>query len=129
MGKTIGIDLGTTNSCVSVFEGGEPKVIVNADGDRTTPSVVAFKKGDILVGKTAKHQSVTNPDTVSSIKRLMGTKDTVYFSRIDKSYNAEEVSSKILISLKQEAMRKNDKLNTSAVVITIPATPIMRMIV
>ena len=73
MSKTIGIDLGTTNSCVCVYEGGEPKVIVNAAGDRTTPSVVAFKKGEIIVGKTAKHQAVTNPETISSIKRLMGT--------------------------------------------------------
>ena len=89
MGKTIGIDLGTTNSCVSVFEGGEPKVIVNADGDRTTPSVVAFKKGDILVGKTAKHQSVTNPDTISSIKRLMGTNKKVKAN--GKEYTPEEI--------------------------------------
>ena len=94
MSKTIGIDLGTTNSCVSVFEGGEPKVIVNADGDRTTPSVVDIKKGDILVGKTAKHQSVTNPDTISSIKRLMGTKKKVKAN--GKEYSTEEISAMIL---------------------------------
>ena len=74
MSKIIGIDLGTTNSCVAVLEGGEPKVIVNPEGDRTIPSVVASKKGEILVGVTAKRQAVTNPEnTISSIKRHMGT--------------------------------------------------------
>ena len=101
MGKTIGIDLGTTNSCVSVFEGGEAKVIVNADGDRTTPSVVAFKKGDILVGKTAKHQSVTNPDTISSIKRLMGTDKKV--EAAGKKYSPEEVEKILLFSVDEIA--------------------------
>ena len=118
MGKTIGIDLGTTNSCVSVFEGGEPKVIVNADGDRTTPSVVAFKKGDILVGKTAKHQSVTNPDTISSIKRLMGTKKKVKAN--GKEYSPEEVSAMILGDLKKTAEAYLGEKVTSAV-ITVPA--------
>ena len=118
MGKTIGIDLGTTNSCVSVFEGGEAKVIVNADGDRTTPSVVAFKKGDILVGKTAKHQSVTNPDTISSIKRLMGTNKKVKAN--GKEYSPEEVSAMILGDLKKTAEAYLGEKVTSAV-ITVPA--------
>ena len=118
MSKTIGIDLGTTNSCVSVFEGGEPKVIVNADGDRTTPSVVAFKKGDILVGKTAKHQSVTNPDTISSIKRLMGTKKKVKAN--GKEYTPEEISAMILGDLKKTAEAYLGEKVTSAV-ITVPA--------
>ena len=118
MGKTIGIDLGTTNSCVSVFEGGEAKVIVNADGDRTTPSVVAFKKGDILVGKTAKHQSVTNPDTVSSIKRLMGTNKKVKAN--GKEYTPEEISAMILGDLKKTAEAYLGEKVTSAV-ITVPA--------
>jgi len=118
MGKTIGIDLGTTNSCVSVFEGGEAKVIVNADGDRTTPSVVAFKKGDILVGKTAKHQSVTNPDTISSIKRLMGTKKKVKAN--GKEYTPEEISAMILGDLKKTAEAYLGEKVTSAV-ITVPA--------
>ena len=78
MSKIIGIDLGTTNSCVAVLEGGEPKVIVTAEGDRKTPSVVAFKNGEELVGITAKRQAVTNPtNTISSIKRLMGTSEKV----------------------------------------------------
>ena len=118
MSKTIGIDLGTTNSCVSVFEGGEAKVIVNADGDRTTPSVVAFKKGDILVGKTAKHQSVTNPDTVSSIKRLMGTNKKVKAN--GKEYSPEEISAMILGDLKKTAEAYLGEKVTSAV-ITVPA--------
>jgi molecular chaperone DnaK len=118
MSKTIGIDLGTTNSCVSVFEGGEPKVIVNADGDRTTPSVVAFKKGDILVGKTAKHQSVTNPDTISSIKRLMGTNKKVKAN--GKEYTPEEISAMILGDLKKTAEAYLGEKVTSAV-ITVPA--------
>ena len=118
MSKTIGIDLGTTNSCVSVFEGGEAKVIVNADGDRTTPSVVAFKKGDILVGKTAKHQSVTNPDTISSIKRLMGTNKKVKAN--GKEYTPEEISAMILGDLKKTAEAYLGEKVTSAV-ITVPA--------
>ena len=118
MSKTIGIDLGTTNSCVSVFEGGEAKVIVNADGDRTTPSVVAFKKGDILVGKTAKHQSVTNPDTISSIKRLMGTKKKVKAN--GKEYTPEEISAMILGDLKKTAEAYLGEKVKNAV-ITVPA--------
>ena len=77
MSKIIGIDLGTTNSCVAVMEGGEPKIIVNADGGRTTPSVVAFKDGEILVGEIAKRQAITNPQTVTSIKRLMGSTEKI----------------------------------------------------
>ena len=77
MSKIIGIDLGTTNSCVSVLEGSEPKVIANPEGGRTTPSVVAFKNGETIVGDAAKRQMVTNPDTVYSIKRLMGTDQKV----------------------------------------------------
>ena len=73
MSKIIGIDLGTTNSCVSVFEGGEPKVIPNPEGNRTTPSVVAFKNGERQVGEVAKRQSITNPNTIISVKRHMGT--------------------------------------------------------
>ena len=118
MSKTIGIDLGTTNSCVCVYEGGEAKVIVNADGDRTTPSVVAFKKGDILVGKTAKHQSVTNPDTISSIKRLMGTNKKVKAN--GKEYTPEEISAMILGDLKKTADAYLGEKVTNAV-ITVPA--------
>lgn len=92
MGKVIGIDLGTTNSCVSVLEGGEPVVIANAEGNRTTPSVVAFaKNGERLVGETAKRQAITNPDrTISSIKRHMGTD---YKIEIDgKTYTPQDLS-------------------------------------
>ena len=73
MSKIIGIDLGTTNSCVAIYEGGEAKVIANPEGERTTPSVVAFKNGEIIVGGAAKRQMITNKDTIYSIKRLMGT--------------------------------------------------------
>jgi len=118
MSKTIGIDLGTTNSCVSIYEGGEPKVIVNADGDRTTPSVVAFKKGDTLVGKTAKNQAIVNPDTISSIKRLMGTNKKVKAN--GKEYTPEEISAMILGDLKKTAEAYLGEKVTSAV-ITVPA--------
>ena len=77
MGKIIGIDLGTTNSCVAVMEGGDPKVIANSEGSRTTPSVVAFKDGEIIVGDSARRQAVTNPNTIYSIKRKMGTNQKV----------------------------------------------------
>ena len=96
MGKIIGIDLGTTNSCVSVIEGGEPVVIANAEGARTTPSVVGFTKtGERLVGQVAKRQAITNPDrTISSIKRHMGTD---YKVEIDgKKYTPQEISAMIL---------------------------------
>ena len=98
MAKTIGIDLGTTNSCVAVIEGGEPVVIPNAEGARTTPSVVAFSKdGERMVGQVAKRQAITNPDkTVSSIKREMGTS---YKVSIDgKQYTPQEISAMILQS-------------------------------
>ena len=118
MSKTIGIDLGTTNSCVCVYEGGEAKVIVNADGDRTTPSVVAFKKGEINVGKTAKHQAVTNPETISSIKRLMGTDKKVKAN--GREYTPEEISAMILGDLKKTAEAYLGEKVTKAV-ITVPA--------
>ena len=119
MSKIIGIDLGTTNSCVAVLEGGEPKVIVNPEGDRTTPSVVAFKKGEELVGVTAKRQAVTNPDnTISSIKRLMGTSEKVEAE--GKKYTPEEISAKILMKLKKDAESYLGELVTKAV-ITVPA--------
>ena len=102
MAKIIGIDLGTTNSCVAVLEGGEPRVIPNPEGNRTTPSVVAFKGDEELVGETAKRQAVTNVDnTVASIKRIIGTKEKV--SANGKKYTPEEISAKILMKLKSDA--------------------------
>ena len=119
MSKIIGIDLGTTNSCVAVLEGGEPKVIVNPEGDRTTPSVVASKKGEILVGVTAKRQAVTNPEnTISSIKRHMGTDYKVEMD--GKKYTPEEISAKILMKLKADAEAYlGEKVDKA--VITVPA--------
>ena len=103
MGKIIGIDLGTTNSCVGVMEGGQPVVVANAEGARTTPSVVAFtKSGERLVGEPAKRQAVTNADkTISSIKRHMGTDYRVEID--DKKYSPQEISAMILQKLKTEA--------------------------
>ena len=118
MSKIIGIDLGTTNSCVSVYEGGEGKVIVNADGERTTPSVVAFKDGEINVGGVAKRQSVVNPDTISSIKRLMGTNKKVKAN--GREYTPEEISAMILSDLKKTAEAYLGEEVTRAV-ITVPA--------
>ena len=118
MSKTIGIDLGTTNSCVSIFEGGEAKVIANAEGSRTTPSVVAFKNGEIIVGQAAKNQMVTNPDTISSIKRLMGTKRTVKAN--GREYKPEEVSAMILGDLKKTAEAYLGE-EVKKAVITVPA--------
>ena len=118
MSKIIGIDLGTTNSCVSVFEGGETKVISNAEGERTTPSVVAFKNGEIIVGGAAKRQVVTNPDTISSIKRKMGTKEKVKAN--GKEYTPEEISAMILGDLKKTAESYLGEKVTKAV-ITVPA--------
>jgi len=118
MSKIIGIDLGTTNSCVSVFEGGEAKVITNASGGRTTPSVVAFKNGEMLVGEKAKHQAVINPETISSIKRLMGTNKKVKAN--GKEYTPEEVSAMILGDLKKTAEDYLGEKVTKAV-ITVPA--------
>ena len=99
--KIIGIDLGTTNSCVSVLENNEVKVIANPEGNRTTPSVVSFKNGEIIVGEAAKRQAVTNPDTVMSVKRYMGTdhKENVN----GKSYTPQEISAMILQNLKATA--------------------------
>ncbi len=119
MGKVIGIDLGTTNSCVAVLEGGEPHVITNPEGNRTTPSVVAFKGDEELVGETAKRQAVTNVDnTIASIKRKMGTKDKV--SANGKKYTPEEISAKILMKLKSDAESYLGEKVTEAV-ITVPA--------
>lgn len=118
MGKMIGIDLGTTNSCVAVMEGGESKVIVNPEGLRTTPSVVAFKDGEIQVGEIAKRQMVTNINTVSSIKRHMGTKHTVTIE--GKTYRPEEISAMILKNLKETAEKYLGEKVTEAV-ITVPA--------
>lgn len=118
MSKTIGIDLGTTNSCVCVYEGGEAKVIANPEGNRTTPSVVAFKKGEIIVGDAAKRQVVTNKDTVSSVKRLMGTSEKVHVN--DKDYTPEEISAMILGDLKKTAEAYLGETVTKAV-ITVPA--------
>ena len=118
MGKTIGIDLGTTNSCVCVYEGGEAKVIANPEGDRTTPSVVAFKNGEIIVGGAAKRQVVVNPDTVSSVKRLMGTNKKVKVN--GKEYTPEEISAMILGDLKKTAEAYLGETVDKAV-ITVPA--------
>jgi molecular chaperone DnaK len=120
MGKIIGIDLGTTNSCVSVLEGGEPVVIANAEGNRTTPSVVGFtKNGERLVGETAKRQAITNPDrTIASIKRYMGTDHKV---EIDgKNYTPQDISAMILTKLKNDAESYLGEKVTEAV-ITVPA--------
>ncbi|AMW98716.1 molecular chaperone DnaK [Rummeliibacillus stabekisii] len=118
MSKIIGIDLGTTNSCVAVLEGGEPVVIANKEGARTTPSVVAFKNGERQVGEVAKRQSITNPNTISSIKRHMGTDYKVTIE--DKQYTPQEVSAMILTHLKEYA---EDYLGekVSKAVITVPA--------
>ena len=120
MGKIIGIDLGTTNSCVAVMEGGQPTVIANAEGQRTTPSIVAFtKKGERLVGEPAKRQAVTNSDrTISSIKRDMGSD---YRIKIDKkNYTPQEISAFILMKLKKDAENYLGERVTEAV-ITVPA--------
>ncbi|WP_409370073.1 molecular chaperone DnaK [Lysinibacillus sp. 38-6] len=118
MSKIIGIDLGTTNSCVSVLEGGEPKVIPNPEGNRTTPSVVAFKNGEKQVGEVAKRQSVTNPNTIISIKSKMGTAEKVTVE--DKDYTPQEVSAMILQYLKGYAEDYLGEKVTKAV-ITVPA--------
>ena len=118
MSKTIGIDLGTTNSCVAVWEGGEAKVIANPEGSRTTPSVVAFKNGEIIVGQAAKNQMVTNPETISSIKRLMGTSKKVEAN--GKKYTPEEISAMILSDLKKTAEAYLGEPVKKAV-ITVPA--------
>lgn len=120
MAKIIGIDLGTTNSCVAVLEGGEPKIIPNAEGNRTTPSIVAFtQKGERLVGETAKRQAITNPDrTIMSIKRQMGSD---WHKEIDgKNYTAQEISALILAKLKTDAESYLGETVKQAV-ITVPA--------
>ncbi|MCL2775568.1 MAG: molecular chaperone DnaK [Oscillospiraceae bacterium] len=120
MGKIIGIDLGTTNSCVAVLEGGEPVVIANTEGSRTTPSVVAFSKtGERMVGQVAKRQAITNPDrTISSIKREMGTDHRVKID--EKSYSPQEISAMILQKMKADAEAYIGSPVTQAV-ITVPA--------
>jgi len=120
MARAVGIDLGTTNSVISTLEGGEPKIISNAEGHRTTPSVVAFaKNGEVLVGDQAKRQAITNPDrTVRSVKRHMGTDWTV---EVDgKAYNAQEIAARILMKLKRDAEAFLGEDVTQAV-ITVPA--------
>ncbi|MFJ8245549.1 molecular chaperone DnaK [Peribacillus asahii] len=118
MSKIIGIDLGTTNSCVSVLEGGEPKVIPNPEGNRTTPSVVSFKNGERQVGEVAKRQAITNPNTIISIKRHMGTNHKVTIE--GKEYSPQEVSAIILQYLKSYAEEYLGEKVTKAV-ITVPA--------
>ena len=119
MARAVGIDLGTTNSVIAVLEGGDPVVIANAEGSRTTPSVVAFKDGEVLVGEVAKRQSITNPDrTVRSVKRQMGTDWSITIE--DKSYTAQEISARILMKLKRDAESYLGDTVTDAVV-TVPA--------
>ncbi|MDP2013837.1 MAG: Hsp70 family protein, partial [Actinomycetota bacterium] len=120
MSRAVGIDLGTTNSVVSVLEGGEPVVIANAEGARTTPSVVAFaKNGEVLVGEVAKRQAVTNVDrTVRSVKRHMGTTWTVDID--GKAYTAQEISARTLMKLKRDAEAYLGE-NVTDAVITVPA--------
>ena len=115
MAKAVGIDLGTTNSVIAVLEGGEPTVIPNVEGSRTTPSVVAFKDGEVLVGEVAKRQAITNPDnTIRSVKRHMGTSWSQEAE--DKSYTAQEVSARILMKLKRDAEAYLGSPVTSAVI-------------
>ncbi|MYI19546.1 MAG: Hsp70 family protein, partial [Acidimicrobiia bacterium] len=121
MGKAVGIDLGTTNSVVSVMEGGDPTVIANAEGARTTPSIVAFATGgEVLVGEVAKRQAITNADrTIRSVKRHMG--ETVAVTEIDgKKYMPQEISARILMKLKRDAESYLGEDVTEAVV-TVPA--------
>ncbi|GAA6238648.1 MAG: molecular chaperone DnaK [Spiroplasma phoeniceum] len=118
MAKIIGIDLGTTNSCVAVMEGKDFKVLENPEGQRTTPSVVSFKNEEIIVGDAAKRQAVTNPNTISSIKRKMGTSEKVHVN--NKDYSPEQISAEILRYLKNYAEKKLGK-KVSKAVITVPA--------
>ena len=118
MSKIIGIDLGTTNSCVAVMEGGEPKVIPNPEGNRTTPSVVAFKNEERQVGEVAKRQAITNPNTIMSVKRHMGTDYKVEVE--GKEYTPQEISAIILQNLKASAEAYLGETVTKAV-ITVPA--------
>ncbi|HKX74204.1 MAG TPA: molecular chaperone DnaK [Acidimicrobiia bacterium] len=119
MARAVGIDLGTTNSVIAILEGGEPTIIANAEGSRTTPSVVAFKDGEVLVGEVAKRQAITNPDrTIRSVKRQMGTD---WVADIDgKKYTPQEISARILMKLKRDAESYlGDTVNDA--VITVPA--------
>ena len=120
MAKAVGIDLGTTNSVVAVLEGGEPTVIANTEGSRTTPSVVAFAKdGEVLVGEVAKRQAITNPErTIRSVKRDMGSGWNINID--DKSYNSQEISARTLMKLKRDAESYLGDTVTEAV-ITVPA--------
>src|SRR5499426_906081 len=120
MARAVGIDLGTTNSVVSVLEGGEPTVIANAEGSRTTPSIVAFaKNGEVLVGEVAKRQAVTNPDrTIRSVKREMGSNWTVDID--GKKYTPQEISARVLMKLKRDAEAYLGEQISDAV-ITVPA--------
>ncbi len=118
MSKVIGIDLGTTNSVVAVLEGGEPKVIENAEGNRTTPSVVSFKNDERQVGEVAKRQAITNPNTIMSIKRHMGTDHTEKID--DKQYTPQEISAMILQNLKETAEKYLGE-KVSKAVVTVPA--------
>ena len=119
MSSAVGIDLGTTNSVIAVLEGGEPTVVANAEGGRTTPSIVSFKDGEVLVGEVAKRQAITNPDhTVRSVKRHMGTDWSI---RVDeKDYTSQEISARILMKLKRDAESYLGATVTDAV-ITVPA--------
>ncbi|WP_338956385.1 molecular chaperone DnaK [Spiroplasma endosymbiont of Polydrusus cervinus] len=118
MAKIIGIDLGTTNSCVAVMEGKEFKVLENPEGQRTTPSVVSFKNEEIIVGDAAKRQAVTNPNTISSIKRKMGTVEKIHVN--NKDYTPEQISAEVLRYLKHYAEKKLGQ-KISKAVITVPA--------
>jgi molecular chaperone DnaK len=119
MARAVGIDLGTTNSVLAVLEGGDPTVIPNAEGGRTTPSIVSFKEGDVLVGEVAKRQAITNPDhTVRSVKRHIGTDWSIEID--DKTYTAQEISARILMKLKRDAESYLGDTVTDAV-ITVPA--------
>jgi molecular chaperone DnaK len=119
MARAVGIDLGTTNSVIAVLEGGDPTVVPNAEGGRTTPSIVSFKEGEVLVGEVAKRQAITNPDhTVRSVKRHIGTDWSIEID--DKSYTAQEISARILMKLKRDAEAYLGDTVTDAV-ITVPA--------
>jgi molecular chaperone DnaK len=119
MSRAVGIDLGTTNSVIAVLEGGDPTVVANAEGGRTTPSIVSFKDGEVLVGEVAKRQAITNPDhTVRSVKRHIGTDWTIGID--DKKYTAQEISARILMKLKRDAESYLGDTVTDAV-ITVPA--------
>jgi molecular chaperone DnaK len=119
MPRAVGIDLGTTNSVIAILEGGDPTVIANAEGGRTTPSVVSFKDGEVLVGEVAKRQAITNPDhTVRSVKRHIGTDWSIQID--DKKYTAQEISARILMKLKRDAESYLGDTVTDAV-ITVPA--------